>query len=73
MMIEMHHWLGAEKEAQLFRILSDLGYRFEYLDRYAMGRHLAVIAPSRWPGPLNGKKGGGTIHNNNDQDGGHIG
>lgn len=44
MMIEMHHWLGAEKEAALFRILTDIGYRFEYLDRYALGRHLAVVA-----------------------------
>jgi len=46
-MVEMHHWLGAEKEASMFRIFGELGYRFEYLDRYALGRHLAVIAPMR--------------------------
>jgi FkbM family methyltransferase len=38
--IEMHHWIGAESEAELFDILTDIGYRFEYLDRYAVGRHL---------------------------------
>lgn len=42
MMVEMHHWAGAEKEAALFETLSKLGYRFEYLDRYAQGRHLGA-------------------------------
>jgi FkbM family methyltransferase len=42
LMIEMHHWVGAEKEAALFEILSRRGYRFEYLDRYPQGRHLAA-------------------------------
>lgn len=45
MMIEMHHWLGADGEAHLFGILKDAGYS-EYLDRYAMGRHL-VAFPGR--------------------------
>lgn len=42
MMVEMHHWAGAEKEAALFQTLKGLGYRFEYLDRYAQGRHLGA-------------------------------
>jgi hypothetical protein len=42
MMIEMHHWVGAEKEAALFEILARLGYNFDYLDRYPQGRHLAA-------------------------------
>jgi FkbM family methyltransferase len=46
-MIEMHHWAGAEKEAALFEILAGLGYGFEYLDRYPQGRHLAATYPSR--------------------------
>jgi FkbM family methyltransferase len=41
-MVEMHHWVGAEKEAALFDILSGLGYRFEYLDRFSVGRHLTA-------------------------------
>ena len=40
MMIEMHHWIGAESEAEIFNILLDTGYRFEYLDTYNQGRHL---------------------------------
>jgi FkbM family methyltransferase len=42
LIIEMHHWAGAESEAELFEILSHLEYRFEYLDRYALGRHLTA-------------------------------
>lgn len=41
-MVEMHHWAGAEKEAGLFGMLAKLGYRFEYLDRYLQGRHLGA-------------------------------
>jgi len=40
MMVEMHHWIGAEAEASLFNILLGAGYRFEYLDTYNQGRHL---------------------------------
>jgi Methyltransferase FkbM domain len=40
MMIEMHHWIGAETEAALFKILIDNGYHIEYLDTYNQGRHL---------------------------------
>ena len=48
--VEMHHWIGAEKEAALFNLLSGLNYRFEYLDRNNLGRHLAAtIAPSIAP------------------------
>jgi FkbM family methyltransferase len=47
MMVEMHHWVGAEKEAALFEILSGLGYSFEYLDRYPLGRHLAATYSPR--------------------------
>ena len=47
MMVEMHHWVGAEKEAAIFEILSGLGYSFEYLDRYPQGRHLAASHPAR--------------------------
>jgi FkbM family methyltransferase len=43
MMVEMHHWVGAESEAAIFEMLSRLGYRFEYLDRYAFGRHLSAM------------------------------
>jgi len=39
-MIEMHHWIGAEAEAEIFDILKDAGYHFEYLDTYNQGRHL---------------------------------
>ena len=46
-MIEMHHWAGAQKEAALFEILAGLGYGFEYLDRYPQGRHLAATYPRR--------------------------
>jgi hypothetical protein len=46
MMVEMHHWAGAEKEAALFGTLKGLGYTFEYLDRYAQGRHLGVTWPA---------------------------
>lgn len=42
LMVEMHHWIGAENEAALFEILSRLDYRFEYLDRYSQGRHLTA-------------------------------
>lgn len=42
LMVEMHHWIGAENEAALFDILSHLNYRFEYLDRYSQGRHLTA-------------------------------
>lgn len=46
MMVEMHHWIGAENEATFFEILWGLDYRFEYLDRYSQGRHLiATHAP----------------------------
>ena len=41
-MIEMHDWVGADKEATLFETLTRLGYSFEFLDKYAHGRHLAV-------------------------------
>lgn len=41
-MIEMHHWIGAEAEAEIFGILLENGYRFEYLDTYSQGRHLAA-------------------------------
>jgi len=40
LMIEMHHWIGAEAEAEIFNILHEAGYRFEYLDTYNQGRHL---------------------------------
>jgi FkbM family methyltransferase len=42
-MIEMHYWIGAESEAELFEILLGLGYRLEYIDRYALGRHLSAF------------------------------
>jgi FkbM family methyltransferase len=42
-MIEMHHWIGAESEAEIFQILLGLGYRLEYIDRYALGRHLSAF------------------------------
>ncbi len=42
MMVEMHHWIGAENEAAFFEILRGLDYRFEYLDRYSQGRHLTA-------------------------------
>lgn len=42
MMVEMHHWIGAESEAAIFELLGRLGCRFEYLDRYAFGRHLSA-------------------------------
>ncbi len=41
-MVEMHHWIGAEAEAALFNILLENGYRFEYLDSYSQGRHLVA-------------------------------
>jgi FkbM family methyltransferase len=54
LMIEMHHWIGAEKEAAIFDILSGLGYRFEYLDRFTQGRHLvATYAPPTSADPRN--------------------
>lgn len=42
-MIEMHHWIGAESEAAIFNILLETGYAFQYLDRYANGRHLYAL------------------------------
>jgi len=42
-MIEMHYWIGAESEAELFDILLGLGYRLEYIDRYPLGRHLSAF------------------------------
>jgi FkbM family methyltransferase len=42
-MIEMHHWIGAEAEAELFDILIANGYHFEYIDTYSQGRHLAAL------------------------------
>jgi FkbM family methyltransferase len=42
-MIEMHYWVGAESEAELFQILLGLGYKLRYLDRYGKGMHLAAI------------------------------
>jgi FkbM family methyltransferase len=48
MMVEMHDWLGAQDEAKVFEILTENGYAFEYLDKYAHGRHLAAF-----PGPAN--------------------
>lgn len=49
LVVEMHHWIGAEKEAALFDILSTLQYRFHYLDRYSQGRHLAAIFAQATP------------------------
>jgi FkbM family methyltransferase len=40
--IEMHYWAGARSEAELFQILSELGYKFEYIDRFGLGMHLAA-------------------------------
>lgn len=42
-MIEMHHWIGAEAEAELFNILLASGYHFEYLDTYSQGKHLIAV------------------------------
>ena len=42
-MIELHHWIGAEAEAELFDILLANGYHFEYLDTYSQGKHLAAV------------------------------
>ncbi len=48
--VEMHHWIGAEKEAAIFNILSSLNYKFKYLDRTSLGRHLsATYAPPITP------------------------
>jgi FkbM family methyltransferase len=46
-MIEMHHWIGAEAEAALFNILLENDYRFEYLDTYSQGRHLTAERKKR--------------------------
>lgn len=45
LLIEMHHWIGAEAEASIFEILRGAGYRFEYLDTYNQGRHLVAEVP----------------------------
>ncbi len=46
-MIEMHHWIGAEAEAELFNILLSSGYHFEYLDTYSQGKHLVAVPQGR--------------------------
>jgi FkbM family methyltransferase len=47
MMVEMHDWAGAKKEAALFALLNELGYDFQYLDKYSQGRHMAVTYPGK--------------------------
>jgi FkbM family methyltransferase len=42
-MIEMHHWIGAEAEAEIFGILLANGYHFEYIDTYSQGKHLTAV------------------------------
>ncbi|MDA4112486.1 MAG: FkbM family methyltransferase [Thaumarchaeota archaeon] len=46
LMVEMHDWAGAKKEAALFGLLTELGYQFEYLDKFPKGRHLAAVYPA---------------------------
>jgi FkbM family methyltransferase len=46
LMVEMHDWAGAKKEAALFGLLNELGYRFEYLDKFPRGKHLAAVYPA---------------------------
>jgi FkbM family methyltransferase len=43
LMIEMHDWAGAEKDAGLLGLLSGFGYKLEYLDRFSKGRHLSAV------------------------------
>jgi FkbM family methyltransferase len=52
LMIEMHHWLGAMGEAELFNILIEAGYVFQYLDRYAQGRHLIAYSKASVRPPI---------------------
>jgi FkbM family methyltransferase len=47
LMIEMHDWAGAKKEADLFALLNEMGYDFEYLDKYSQGRHMSAVYPQR--------------------------
>jgi FkbM family methyltransferase len=46
LMVEMHDWAGAKKEAALFALLTELGYQFEYLDKYSRGRHMSAVYPA---------------------------
>ncbi len=46
LMVEMHDWAGAMKEAALFALLTELGYHFEYLDKWSRGRHMSAVYPS---------------------------
>jgi FkbM family methyltransferase len=47
LMIEMHDWAGAKKEAALFALLMEWGYEFEYLDKFSRGRHMSAIPSKR--------------------------
>lgn len=42
LVVEMHDWAGAEKDAELFGLLTGLGYKLEYLDIISQARHLAA-------------------------------
>jgi FkbM family methyltransferase len=42
LVVEMHNWAGAENDAELFGLLTRLGYKLEYLDIISQARHLAA-------------------------------